>query len=107
MLVVSMATKCAFNRFTSHITHSFSFEDNTGRFVCLSGFQEVWTNGSASLLCPHSGECDEPTCSSTSAALTKRVLMLKLMEEKLLRKSLQGQDLPCGRINNLHNLVEI
>lgn len=55
--------------FTSHIRHSFSSEDNTGRFFCLSGCQEVEPNGFAQHLSPHSCECNEPSCSSASAAL--------------------------------------
>ena len=64
-------------KLTFRIKHSFSAEDSTGRFVCRSGCQEVESNGSASPLSSHSCECDEPKCSSASAALRQTEFSIK------------------------------
>lgn len=56
-------------RLTSHIRHSFSFEDSTGRFVCWSVCPAAWRGSFAQPLSPHSCECDAPKCSLASAAL--------------------------------------
>lgn len=69
---------------TSRTKHSSISGDSTGRSVCWSGCQGVWTDGSAWPLSPHSCVCDEPRCSSASAAL-KETELLDTVGDKVQR----------------------
>lgn len=78
---------------TSHTKHSLNSEDSTGRSVCWSGCQEVWTDDSVWPLSPHSCGCDEPRCSSASAALKETELLDTAgdMQQQLQRNHMKLQ----------------
>lgn len=97
--------------FTSHIRHSFSSEDNTGKVVCQLGCQEVVTIGSSLLVSPHSFECDESKCFLASATLTKIYIyfFLEKVMEALCDKLWSAFECTCTSVVHVagHYRVEI
>lgn len=95
--------------FTSHIRHSFSSEDNTGKVVCQLGCQEFVTIGSSLLVSPHSFGCDESKCFLASATLTEIFFSLEKVMEALCNKLLSAFECTCTSVVHVagHYRVEI